>query len=475
MQRTTFLRAFAGLAVFTTCAAGAWPAGNPEPEWVRAEAPLLVDHVQLTSRDEFVRAGESYFSPCGTWIIFQAVPVPVAGGDEEPFYGMYIAPVKFDDGGTRIVGLGRSQRISPPGSANTCGWFDPSQPGLVLYASTLARPADEQRAGFQVGTRRYMWMFPEEMEIVEQAVPELMNLRTDTPGQTPTIAGALAHLRGRAAEARAALEKASALGMPTPPAQGARVELGLIETEIARLEELLPIEGRPRVVFSRPNYDAECSYSPCGRFILYANVVDSAPGAKTDADIYIFDTVTREHHAIVKAPGYDGGPFFSPCGKRICYRSDRKGDDKLQLFVAELGFVDAVPVRTDFEYQITSNDAVNWAPYWHPSGTSIVYGTSIVGHHNYEVFAVEIDEAALARARAEAAREGRTSAMVEGLRERRITHAPGADVLPVFTPDGEWMMWTCQRGPKAPGEERASSQVWAARVVGPFFEPAEGP
>ena len=31
-------------------------------------------------------------------------------------------------------------------------------------------------------------------------------------------------------------------------------------------------------------------------------------------------------------------PFFSPDGKRLCYRSDRRGDDLLQIFVSELAF-----------------------------------------------------------------------------------------------------------------------------------------
>jgi hypothetical protein len=34
----------------------------------------------------------------------------------------------------------------------------------------------------------------------------------------------------------------------------------------------------------------------------------------------------------------------------------------------------------------------------------------------------------------------------------------------VFTPDGTWMMWTAQRGAQVEGEERPSSQLWAARL-----------
>jgi hypothetical protein len=46
---------------------------------------------------------------------------------------------------------------------------------------------------------------------------------------------------------------------------------------------------------------------------------------------------------------------------------------------------------------------------------------------------------------------------------RRVTFAGGADVLPVFSRDGRWMMWTAQRGEMIVGETRPSSQLWMAR------------
>jgi len=54
---------------------------------------------------------------------------------------------------------------------------------------------------------------------------------------------------------------------------------------------------------------------------------------------------------------------------------------------------------------------------------------------------------------------------VKGLATRRITHAAGADVLPVYSFDGRNLLWTSQRGPKAQGEERPSSQLWVASWV----------
>jgi TolB protein len=369
-------------------------------DWKLLEAPMLSGHVQLTHRDRFVKAGEAYFNGDASWVVFQAVPVPEAGKQPDPFYSMYVAKVSRDDAG-KITGLGTPILISPPGSANTCGWFHPKQPGVVIFVSTIDPPGTDQAAGFQVGQRKYVWMFPEETEVVARSVGPIF----------------------------------------------AWAKYGTYEDG-----KETAIRGLPERIFSRPQYDAECSFSKDGRYLLYANVREKQTQGRPDADIWIYDTKTEKHTALVTADGYDGGPFFSPDGKRICYRSDRKLDDHLQLFIADLAFDDqGVPTGIAREHQITDNGAVNWAPYWHPSGKFLVYGTSEVGHHNYEVFAIEIDEAKLAQ-----------PSPASALRRARLTHASGADVLPAFTSDGASMMWTAQRGPLAEGEQRPSSQLWVA-------------
>ena len=142
------------------------PTPSADPNAI--EAPLLIDHVQLTSRDQFVKAGEAYFSSDGSWVIFQAVAVPEVGQEPEPFYSMFVGKLDRDAAGV-VTGLSGITRVSAPGSANTCGWFHPTDPARVLFGSTTVRPSDEQKSGFQVGTRRYVWMFPAEMDLVESS------------------------------------------------------------------------------------------------------------------------------------------------------------------------------------------------------------------------------------------------------------------------------------------------------------------
>ncbi len=76
-----------------------------------------------------------------------------------------------------------------------------------------------------------------------------------------------------------------------------------------------------------PGYDAEGSYSPDGKQIIFTSFRDG------DAEIYIMDADGKNPRRITHAKGYDGGPFFSPDGKRIIYRSDRKENDLLQVYI----------------------------------------------------------------------------------------------------------------------------------------------
>jgi len=63
-----------------------------------------------------------------------------------------------------------------------------------------------------------------------------------------------------------------------------------------------------------------------------------------------------------------------------------------------------------------------------------------MGHRNYEVFEIVLP-----------VRAG------EAPVRRRVTESEGADVLPVFSSDGRWLLWTGQR------HEGRSSQLYVGR------------
>lgn len=163
-------------------------------------------------------------------------------------------------------------------------------------------------------------------------------------------------------------------------------------------------------------YDAECSFSPDGKLIVFSSMRDG------DQEIYIADSSGRNPRRITSAKGYDGGPFFSPDGKRIVYRSDRNGDGNLQIYVNS--------IAGDDEHRITHDDGVlHWCPYWHPSGKWLIYtradhGTEAAPKRpNYDLYLLRDD----------------------GSQEIRVTDDETFDGLPVFSNDGELLMWTTRR------------------------------
>jgi hypothetical protein len=354
--------------------------GHGGPADASAEAGGLENHRQLTFGDRFYKAGEAYFSPDATRIIFQAIETPAPGEEPLEYYGMYVGRVRRDANGS-IAGLQDIVRLSPEGSANTCGWFPPDDDSVVLFGSTIVPPTATAPPGYDRRTGRYKWMFPPEMRIVRCD----LRARAGSPSSLETIAG----------------------------------------------------DG--------PAYCAEGAVSPDGRHLVYCSLESG------DGDLFIKDLESGRTARVVAHPGYDGGPFFSPDGKRICYRSDRHGNHRLQLFVADLSF-DASGAVTGIEreYQLTDNDHVNWAPFWHPGGRHLVYATSEVGHRNYEVFIIDADPGNAS---------GSSGSIKYGTRKRRVTHTDRADVLPVFSPDGRTMLWTSQRG------EDGRSQLWIADFV----------
>jgi TolB protein len=169
-------------------------------------------------------------------------------------------------------------------------------------------------------------------------------------------------------------------------------------------------------------YTAEGSYSADGKQIVYAS------GPARNVEIYIMNADGSNPRQITHAANcYNGGPFFSPDGKRVIFRSDRKEQDRLQLYV--------INVDGTGEKALTDNDKwVYWAPYWYKDGKHIIYTAADhsdpTARPNYDLYWMNLET-------------GKTT---------RITYAPGADVLPVFSPDCKKVMWTSNRDGHGPSQ-----------------------
>ncbi|MBU0617293.1 MAG: biopolymer transporter Tol, partial [Planctomycetes bacterium] len=185
--------------------------------------------------------------------------------------------------------------------------------------------------------------------------------------------------------------------------------------------------GELRRLTTAPGYDAECAYSPDGKHIVFSSFRDD------DQEIYICEADGKNPRRITHARGKDGGPFFSPDGKRICYRSDRVGNDNLQIFVNNF--------EGTAERAITDEDVLNWCPFWHPSGKWLIFARADFreGRNvNFDLYLIRDD----------------------GSERYRVTYDRAFDGLPVFSPDGRYLMWTSKRN----GID--ASQIFIADFIG---------
>lgn len=176
-------------------------------------------------------------------------------------------------------------------------------------------------------------------------------------------------------------------------------------------------------------YDAEGSYSPDGKLIVYSSNKNAFNRELTKeeqqklevdpayfCDLFIMNADGSGKRQLTNVPGYDGGPFFSPGGKKVVWRRFSKDGHSADVYTINIDGTD--------EKRITDFNSMSWAPFFHPSGDYIAFCSNIFGYDNFEVFIVDAD----------------------GLKEPvRVTYTDKFDGLPVFSPDGKKMVWTTSR------------------------------
>ena len=179
-----------------------------------------------------------------------------------------------------------------------------------------------------------------------------------------------------------------------------------------------------------PGYDAEGSYSPDGKRIVFCSLRDAYPKDRLSpkdlkqlevdpayfGEIYIMNADGSDQVRLTNSPGYDGGPFFTPDGQHIVWRH----------FTPDGSQADIYTMRTDGSNlrRLTNFKSMSWAPYFHPSGAYVIFASNKLGFSNFELYFVD------GRGRHEPV---------------RVTTTDGFDGLPVFSPDGNQLCWTSNR------------------------------
>jgi len=344
----------AGLSVPVLMALGSEAAEPPASQPVHDESRWLRNVRQLTFPEMGLdRSGEAYFSPDGKRISFQAWPT----GKQD--YQIFVMNV--DGTGLQMVSTGEG--------ATTCSFFHPSGEKLIFASNHLDQRPPEK---------------PSEVEPMRPRPAGDSDPATSRPAYPPHGVGH-PHSAG------------------SPYAWTYYPGMDIFEYTFAT--------GKLRRIVAVDGYDAECAYSPDGKWIVFSSLRTG------NQEIFICDADGNHTRQITRAGGKNGGPFFSPDGKRICYRSDRVGNDNLQIFINNTEGTD--------ERAITGNDVFNWSPYWHPSGKWLIFTRADFRNRpNFDLYIVRDD----------------------GSETHQVTSDAAFDGLPTFSPDGRFLLWTSRRG-----------------------------
>ena len=323
------------------------------------EATFLRNVRQLTFEG---KSGEGYFSPDGKHLIFQSTREP-----ENPFYQIYI--LSFETGDIH--------RVSPGTGKTTCAFFRP-ETEQVLFASTHHDPDSRKKQEDELAfiasgkSRRYSWDYDPEMDIyVGNRDGTNLKRLTQTPGYDAEAAFSPDGSKIVFTSIRSAypIDKLSAIGKKryeTDPAYFAEIYLMNADgTGQRRLTQKIGYDGGPfftadgqRIVWRRfdtngliadvfsKNHDGSdqrqltrfesMSWAPyphpSGKYIIFTS---NKLGFENFELFLVPMDGSQAPVRVSFTDGFDGLPVFSPDGKKLAWSSNRTGDGKTQIFLAD--------------------------------------------------------------------------------------------------------------------------------------------
>ncbi len=204
--------------------------------------------------------------------------------------------------------------------------------------------------------------------------------------------------------------------------------------------------GSERTIIGDWGYDAEATLSPKGDRVVYTST------ASGDLELWTCDFDGSNRLQVTDQPGYDGGAFFSHDAEWLVFRSTSFDPADYEAAVGEYerllarwlvrpSDMEIMLVRPDGtdRRQVTQLGGANWAPYFFPDDSRILFCTN---HHGspreFDLFAIDVD----------------------GSRLERITTYEGFDSFPMFSPDGRWLAFASNRGGETPGETNLFVAEW---------------
>ena len=234
-------------------------------------------------------------------------------------------------------------------------------------------------------------------------------------------------------------EHSAACPLPADHSQGYVWPLGHLEIYSAKADG-----SELRRLTSNGEYNAEATVSPDGKTVIFTSTMDG------DIELYSMRVDGSGVRRLTHRVGYDGGAFFSPDGTKIVWRAMYPGTaadsadyrrllgqrmvrpSNLEIWVAD---ADGGNPR-----QVTHLGGANFAPFFTPDGTGIVFASNHPSPRgrNFDLYLIRLDGTGL---------------------EQVTTHGD-FDAFPMFSPDGRKLVWASNRNASNPGDTNLFVADW---------------
>ncbi len=176
-------------------------------------------------------------------------------------------------------------------------------------------------------------------------------------------------------------------------------------------------------------YDAEAVVSPKGDKILFT----STRGG--DLDLWTMNIDGTNPQQITHELGYDGGGFFSPDGKKIVFRASRpKSETEIKEYKELIAKGLVAPTNMEIYTcnvdgselkQVTTLGKANWAPYFSPDQSRIIFSSN---HHSVKGYDFQL-----------------YSVNADGTGIEQITFESNFNSFAMFSPDGKHLVFSSNR------------------------------
>lgn len=324
-------------------------------EAAKLQGRLISGVRQLTFEGK--RAGESYFSQDGRWMVFQSERQA-----DNPFFQIYLMDRETGD----------TRRVSPGIGKTTCAWIHPDNQH-VLFASTQFDPQASAKQQAEIDfrksgqTRRYAWDYDENYDLVVCDLQSGDYRRlTDAVGYDAEASYSpdgkhICFASNRRAYSGELSEEEQELFAQDP---ASAIDLFMMDADGKNVRRLTDAIG----------YDGGPFFSPDGRTICWRRF--SQNGAT--AEIMLMNVDGTQQRAITHMQAMSWAPFFHSSGDYLIFATNKHGFENFELYLIDAKGAHE-PVRA------TYRAGFDGLPVFPPGGDSLVW-TSNNGSSQSQLF-----------------------------------------------------------------------------------------